>query len=51
LNRRIGVQKEHRFPLSGVELAPRDGRDAAVELDANVMSLLISYSLVLQFRL
>jgi hypothetical protein len=25
---------------------PRDGREAAVELDANVMSLLISYSLV-----
>jgi hypothetical protein len=39
LNRRVGVQEEHRLPLSGVEF---DGRDAAVELDTNVISLLIS---------
>jgi hypothetical protein len=29
---------------SVVGFFPRDGRDAAVELDANVVSLLISYS-------
>jgi hypothetical protein len=46
-NRRVGVQEKHR-PLSGVEFAPQarvgDGRDVAVELDVNAMSLLISYS-------
>jgi hypothetical protein len=35
LNRRVGVQEEHRLRLSGVE--------AAVDLEANVMSLLISF--------
>jgi hypothetical protein len=44
LNRRIGVQEEHRLHSQASSSRRRRGRDAAVELDANVVSLLISYS-------